>query len=34
MDQLSEKIGQLKMQAKEGKFYKTDISDKKYLLSK
>jgi len=30
--QLSEKIGQLKMQASDGKFYKTDIADTEQLL--
>ena len=30
--QLSEKIGQLKMQAADGKFYKTDVADTEQLL--
>ena len=30
--QLSEKIGQLKMQSTDGKFYKTDVADTEQLL--
>lgn len=30
--QLSEKIGQLKMQSEDGKFYSTDIADTEQLL--
>ncbi len=30
--QLSEKIGQLKMQSSDGKFYKTDVADTEQLL--
>jgi hypothetical protein len=30
--ELSEKIGQLKMQAADGKFYKTDVADKPWNL--
>ena len=30
--QLSEKIGQLKMQSSDGKFYKTDVADVEQLF--
>jgi len=31
-NQLSEKIGQLKMQSPDGKFYKSDVADTDHLL--